>query len=129
MWSLGLVRKPAWKNPRMRGIWLANIISGINEARVDATGIAKSSYGDPTRLVPAHKDPELFTVVQNALGIPDPEEQMAALQKMYQRLREEQYYLGIGFVNIPWAVGPRVVSWEPRPLSLFPNNLHNLILE
>ena len=100
-----------------------------NEARVDATGIAKSSYGDPTRLVPAHKDPELFTVVQNALGIPDPEEQVAALQKMYQRLREEQYYLGIGFVNIPWAVGPRVVSWEPRPLSLFPNNLHNLILE
>ena len=31
-----------------------------------------------------------------------------AFNQLYRRLRDETRELGIGYVNIPWAVGPRV---------------------
>ena len=100
-----------------------------NETRVDGTGITKGHYGNPSRLSRSTDDPEVFALIDQNLSIADPVEQEAALVKLYQRLRDEQNELGIGYLNIPWAVGPRVLSWEPRPLSLFPNNLHALILK
>jgi peptide/nickel transport system substrate-binding protein len=100
-----------------------------NETRVDATGITKGVYGNPSRISRYQDDPKVYAQIDEALAIADPEKQVVTLEKLYQQLRDEQYNLAIGYLNIPWAVGPRVVSWESKPLSLFPNNLHNLILE
>ena len=100
-----------------------------NEARVDGRGITRGRYGNPERLSRAHNSPELFALVDDAIAIADPVEQLAALENMYQRLRDEEYHLAVGYLNIPWAVGPRILEWESRPLSLFPNNLHKLVLE
>ena len=100
-----------------------------NETRVDATGIVKGRYGNPSRLSRVQDDPVVYAMIDEALGIIDPEKQVVALEKLYLRMKDDQYELGIGYLNIPWAVGPRVKSWEPLNLALFPNNLHNLILE
>ena len=100
-----------------------------NETRVDATGITKGRYGNPSRLSRVQDDPVVYAMIDEALGIIDPEKQVVALEKLYLRMKDDQYELGIGYLNIPWAVGPRVKSWEPLNLALFPNNLHNLILE
>ena len=100
-----------------------------NETRVDATGITKGVYGNPSRISRYQDDPEVYAQIDEALGTIDPEKQVVALEELYQRLRDEQYNLAIGYLNIPWAVGPRIKSWQSRPLSLFPNNLHALILE
>jgi peptide/nickel transport system substrate-binding protein len=100
-----------------------------NETRVDATGITKGRYGNPSRISRVQDDPEVYAMIDEALAIPDPDKQLVALEKLYLRMKDDHYELGIGYLNIPWAVGPRVVSWESRPLSLFPNNLHALTLE
>jgi hypothetical protein len=51
------------------------------------------------------------------------------LEDVYMALREESYELSIGYVNIPWGVGPRVLTWEPYPLALYPSALHTISLE
>jgi hypothetical protein len=70
----------------------------------------------------------LFETVQQALSVIDPAEQPAALNNLYRELREEQYELGIGYVNIPWAVGSRVLTWEPFPLAFYPSAYHTITL-
>jgi hypothetical protein len=56
-------------------------------------------------------------------------ERDAAFKKLHLRLRDESYELGIGYINIPWAVGPRVTAWQPWPMSFYPSNLHGIILK
>jgi hypothetical protein len=59
----------------------------------------------------------------------DPEERGAVLEDVCMALREESYELSIGYVNIPWGVGPRVLTWEPYPLALYPSALHTIRFE
>ena len=59
----------------------------------------------------------------------DDELRNAALNKLYLRLYEEQYLIGIGTINIPWAIGPDVANWEPFPVAFFPSSMHTLILK
>jgi len=100
-----------------------------NDTRRDATSIMNSGWGDPERIDRRHNDPELFQLVQETFQILDPEERVAAANNLFLRLRDESYELGIGYVNIPWGVGPRVTSWEPYPLAVYPSAFHTVILE
>ncbi len=68
-------------------------------------------------------------MVQKAQAVTDPAEQLVVLNNMYRRLRDEHYELAIGYVNIPWAVGPRVLTWEPFPLAFYPSAYHTITLE
>ena len=103
-----------------------------NEARSDATASAVSSFGDrritksPSSL---HNDPELFGLVHPVSEILDPDERAEALKKLYLRLRDESYVLGIGYVNIPWGAGARVLTWRPYPLAVYPSALHTITLK
>lgn len=99
-----------------------------NEAGVDATSIQVSSYGTADHSSRLHERPELFETVQQALSVIDPAEQPAALNNLYRELRDEHYELGIGYVNIPWAVGSRVLTWEPFPLAFYPSAYHTITL-
>jgi peptide/nickel transport system substrate-binding protein len=99
-----------------------------NETRRDTTALTVSRYGDPKIGGQAHNDPELFRMVQGTFRIVDADKRAEATEKLYLRLREESYQLGIGYANIPWGVGPRVTTWEPYPLSGWPSALHTITL-
>jgi peptide/nickel transport system substrate-binding protein len=101
-----------------------------NESRKDASILINSGYGDPDNMTSRrHDDPELYRLAQEPLRVLDLEEREEAYQELYKRLREETYEFGVGYVNIPWGVGPRVKTWEPYPFSLWVSALHTITLE
>ena len=100
-----------------------------NEARLDGASILRSSYGTPTQGDRQHHDQALFDEVTKTLSVTDLNQRGAALNTMYKRLRDETYELGIGYVNIPWGVGPRVTAWQLFTFSFFPSGLHTIVLK
>ena len=101
-----------------------------NEARIDAVGTTRNSFGNTERNARLHNDPELFAFTNKALDILDPVEREKAIrERLYPRLRDEAVYIGIGYTNIPWAVGPRILTWEPYPLSFYPSALFTITLK
>ena len=100
-----------------------------NGARVDATTGVITGYGDPTSYQRVHDDPELFSLVQETFGILDRGQRVEATAKLYLRLREEAYDIPLGYTNIPWGVGPRVVTWQPYSLAPYPSALHTITLK
>jgi peptide/nickel transport system substrate-binding protein len=100
-----------------------------NEARLDGASILLSSYGSPEQGNRFHEDPELYQAVADAISVVDPEQRSEALNQLYRRLQQENYEIGIGYVNIPWGVGPRVKTWQPFAFSFFPSGIHTITLE
>ncbi|MSQ07461.1 MAG: ABC transporter substrate-binding protein [Dehalococcoidia bacterium] len=100
-----------------------------NETRKDAIGTIVTSYADPKSNIVMHKDEEIYTMAQAAAQTLDPIQRTEATRKLMLRLREETYQLGIGYSNIPWGVGPRVVTWTPYPLGVYPSALHTITLK
>ena len=101
-----------------------------NEARKNATINTSSGYGDPEREInKTHEDPEIFSQVQAAMNVLDLDDRQKAWEDVYMRLHDESYELGVGYVNIPWGVGPRVTTWEPYPFSLWISAVHTITLE
>jgi peptide/nickel transport system substrate-binding protein len=100
-----------------------------NEASLDKSSLYLSSYGSPTHGTRFHENPEIFSLVGKTLAVTDPAEREKAFNALNKRGREESYELGIGYVNIPWAVGPRVTQWQPYPLAFFPSNVHGIVLK
>jgi peptide/nickel transport system substrate-binding protein len=100
-----------------------------NEARIDAASNVSGNYADPEAPDRLADDPELLRLVQETSHILDADKREEASKKLYQRLREESYELSVGYTNIPWGVGPRVLTWEPYPLAPFVTALHTITLE
>ena len=86
-------------------------------------------YGTPEQGNRLHEDPELFALVQQANAIIDPAERKVAFNKVAKRLREESYQMGLGYFNLPYAVGPRVAAWQPWPMAYHPTNLQGITLK
>jgi peptide/nickel transport system substrate-binding protein len=100
-----------------------------NETRRDAASSVANEYADPKVTSRMHNDPELFRLVQESFGIVDEDKRAEASKKLYLRLRDESYWIAVGYVNIPWGVGPRIVTWRPYPLASFPTALHTITLK
>ena len=100
-----------------------------NETRLDPGNITKFNYATPGYPRRFHETQELVDFVQGALAVFEPAKRPAAFNPVFRRLREESYEMGIGYVNIPWAVGPRVAAWQPWPFSFYPSNLHGITLK
>ena len=100
-----------------------------NETRLDAGTDTRVRYASPDQKQRAHNDPELFDLTTKTLAVFDPSEGAKALNSLYRRLREEAYDIPIGYINIPWGVGPRIRTWEPYPLSFYPSALHTITLK
>ena len=100
-----------------------------NETRIDAARLLRSSYTDPDVKTTVHNDPELFDLTNKTLTVYDPVEREKVLNSTYLRLRDEAYDIDIGYVNIPWGVGPRIQTWEPYPLAFYPSALHTITLK
>jgi hypothetical protein len=51
------------------------------------------------------------------------------MEQLLLRLQDESYQLALGYVNIPWAVGPRVLTWQPYSMSGWVTALHTVTLK
>jgi ABC-type transport system substrate-binding protein len=100
-----------------------------NETRLDGSSSQRSSYGTPDHAGRLHENPEITKMVLDSLEIFDPDQRTVAFNEGYKRLRDESYDIAVGYVNIPWALGPRVAGWRPRPLAFYPSELHTLKLK
>jgi peptide/nickel transport system substrate-binding protein len=105
------------------------IIWRDNEARVDGVSTLRSGFATPDNEGRSHNNPEIFALTYQSIGVIDPAQKQATLVKTYQRLRDEGYRFSIGYVNIPWGVGPRVVEWTPQPMAFYPSALHTIRLK
>jgi peptide/nickel transport system substrate-binding protein len=118
----------ALKERRYAGELNGQIYWEENDTRIDAISTA-GGYSDPQNQSRWNEDPELFRLAQETLQILDPDKRAEALKKLYLRYREESYHLGIGYAHTPWAVGPRVLTWQPYPVTLYPSALHTITLK
>jgi peptide/nickel transport system substrate-binding protein len=111
------------------GSLYGQIIWRDNEARVDGVSTLRSGFATPDNEGRSHNNPEIFALARQGIGVIDPAQKQATLVKTYQRLRDEGYRFSIGYVNIPWGVGPRVVEWSPQPMAFYPSALHTIRLK
>ena len=111
------------------GSLYGQIIWRDNEARVDGVSTLRSGFATPDNEGRSHNNPEIFELARQSIGVIDPAQKQATLVKTYQRLRDEGYRFSIGYVNIPWGVGPRVVEWTPQPMAFYPSALHTIRLK
>jgi peptide/nickel transport system substrate-binding protein len=100
-----------------------------NEARLDVAGVMRSGYATPSVKGRAHNDPELFALVNKTIAVFDPAESQKVLNETFLRLRDEAYDISVGYINLPWGVGPRIQTWEPYPLASNPSALHTIVLK
>ncbi len=117
------------KRARTRGELHGQVMWTDGSGELDRSRSFESNYGDPAHVSRVHGDPEIFELTKQALAVIDPTKREEALIKLAKRLREESYESSIGYNNIPWAVGPRVVAWKPWPMAGYPTNLHGIILK
>jgi ABC-type transport system substrate-binding protein len=100
-----------------------------NEARVEPASGYDSPYATPGSASRLHEDPALLELITQTFALTDLNARKEAYNRLHQRVREESYEWGIGYVNVPWAVGSRVVAWQPWPLSFYPNDLYGIVLK
>ena len=81
-----------------------------NTARADPANLHVIYYGTSDAGSRLHGDPALFEADNQTVEVYDPAKRNQAYNNMHRRLREETYELGIGYFNIPWAVGLRVLT-------------------
>jgi len=93
----------------------------VNEARWDGATIAQARYNDPKNVQRLSEDPALLAASAEAFGVTNPGGRQAALNKLYLRLQQEQYFLPMGHSNLPWAVSKRIADWRPWPVAAFFN--------
>jgi peptide/nickel transport system substrate-binding protein len=97
--------------------------------RVDVTSALIRRFGDPEEVTRLHEDPDLQRLVQEAVRIIDTDKRREPMERLAVILREESYKISIGYANVAWGVGPRVLAWQPNPLSYWPSALHTITLE
>ena len=101
-----------------------------NETRVDASGLLHGSYGrNPDRADQTSRDPELVEISKKGRVIIDPDERIKALNAAYLRFRDDSAAFTVGYINIPYGVGPRIETWQPFPLAFYPSALHTIKLK
>jgi peptide/nickel transport system substrate-binding protein len=100
-----------------------------NETRVDGGNVNRGTFGNPDYAGRAHSNPEVFELAQEGVATVDQDQRHQAYNELYRRLKEEVYEMGLGYVNIPWGVGPRIREWTPFPMSFWPSGLHTIVVE
>ena len=109
---------------------LGQVLFRDNETRLDASFLFNSTFGaNPERPTNGSRDPEINEIARKARVITDPVEREKAYNAAFLRFREESNLLSLGYVNIPWGVGPRILTWEPFPLAFYPSSMHTITLK
>jgi peptide/nickel transport system substrate-binding protein len=103
-----------------------------NDGRYDATGIVRlyySPYGGRPEARIRHNLPEAYALAEQAIAALGQVEEEKILNNTYLRLREEAHIISLGYINIPWGVGPRIQTWEPYPVADYASALHTITLK
>jgi len=100
-----------------------------NQTELDASRLLRKFYADPDQKSRRHEDPDLRPLTEKALDVFDSAEREMALNSTYRRMRDEAYDIPLGYFNIPWGVGPRVVAWDPWSLAFHISALHTVTLK
>jgi peptide/nickel transport system substrate-binding protein len=107
-------------------IWWRDGSLSLDGSRIVRKG---KSWGGDAGSETVHYDPELLALAAKTDATLDPVEREQALNTAYRRFRDEAYWISLGYVNIPWGVGPRIATWEPYPLANYPTGLHTITLK
>ncbi len=100
-----------------------------NEGRLDGGSAIVGAYAIPDSRSRRSDDPVLRAAVQEGLAVMNPADRQAAYNKMYRTLYDAHYEIGLGYVNLPWGLGPRVTDWKPWPLSAYATALWTVTLK
>ena len=119
----------ALKRANLSGTLHGQLFWRDNEARQDPGGAYDGAYTPPGHGGRLHENPALFKLIDETFAVTDSVKRYEAFNKLHKVAREETYHLGLGYINIPWAVGPRVAAWQPWPLAFYPSNLHGMTLK
>ena len=100
-----------------------------NETRLDGSSMLNGGYGrNPDRPDRSSRDPDVVALAKEIRGIIEPDERTRRVAEFYVRARDESNELMMGYVNIPWGVSSRVLTWEPYPLAFYVNSVHTITL-
>ena len=100
-----------------------------NETRLDGSSMLNGGYGrNPDRPDRSSRDPDVVALAKEIRGIIEPDERTRRVAEFYLRARDESNELMMGYVNIPWGVSSRVLTWEPYPLAFYVNSVHTITL-
>ena len=99
-----------------------------NETEIDGAKLLDGNYGrSPDRPDRVSRDPDIVALAQRTRVISGPGREKA-LNEAYLKMREDSGELMMGYVNTPWGVGPRILTWEPLPLAFYATGLHTITL-
>ena len=107
----------AYQNRRVDG----HLVLRPNEGRWDGGSSMNGGYADLKSGSRRAEDPELKKVVDTALGVLDLAKQQEAYNNMYKTLREAGYEIGLGYISLPWGVGPHIATWTPWQMNSNPS--------
>jgi len=117
------------KATRLTEDWYGQVLFRDNETRLDGSGLLNGGYGrNKDRPDRASRDPEVVALAKEIRVIIDPAVRVPRLTEFYTRARDESNELFMGYVNIPWGVGSRVLTWEPSPMAFYVNETHSITL-
>ena len=108
--------------------FFGQIVWRDDRPRLDPASLLKSRYGTRESFSQTHQDAELYALSEQGLSAFDPATREGVLRDIYRRLKDEAHFISFGYLNIPWGAGPRILTWEPNPLSNFPSALHTIEL-
>ena len=130
--TYGKIRTNSPEDFSGQAVWVAQ------NTRMDGAGITRAVAITPQRESPAnakfqpntrvHNDPEIFDLLTETMlstGGPTAEQDW---NMAYQRMRDESYHLSLGYVNAPWGVGPRILSWDPFPVCEYACAYHTITI-
>ena len=101
-----------------------------NETRLDGSSMLNGGYGrSPDRPDRSSRDADVVALAKEIRVIVEPTERARRVAEFYLRARDESNELMMGYVNIPWGIGPRVLTWEPYPLAFYVNSIHTITLQ
>jgi peptide/nickel transport system substrate-binding protein len=108
-----------------------HLLWGGQDTRSDAAGITKLFYlnRDSDATYYYHSNPEIWDLGDIAVAKIGRDGEAEVFNTLYKRLLDEAYDLAIGYINIPWGVGPRIATWEPYPLSQHSSAFHTITLK
>lgn len=101
------------------------------DTRLDAAGIMALYYLNRQQGEGyfKHSNPELWDMGDHAMSRLSKPDEQEVFNNLYQRLWEENYHMGIGYIHIPYGVGPRIATWEPYPVAEYFSALHTITLK
>ena len=130
--SYGLIRTKTPEEFSGQAVWVAQ------NTRMDGAGITRAVAITPQRETEAnkafqpntriHNDQSLFDLLTKTMlstGGPNAETDW---NKAYMRMKDDSYHLSLGYVNAPWGVGPRIMTWEPFPVCEYACALHTITI-